>query len=136
VGSELCIRDRDYGDTESIVRDFQISQLHAFPFSPHVDHYSVPAGSYGKQIPNHTTQKRLKKLLHAGEEVFEDFAQENIGKELHVLIEKTDGIHFSGWSENYLFCSEENFELFSDQKIGKGEVIRGIYTSIIRKNKE
>jgi MiaB/RimO family radical SAM methylthiotransferase len=126
--------EKDYLDTESIVRDFSITQLHAFPFSPHVDHYSVPAGSFGDQVPNHIAQKRVKKLLRVGEEVFEQFANKNIEKELSVLVEKTKDWWFSGWSLNYLFCNETNFTPFPDQEIVRGKVVRGIYEKVIKKS--
>jgi MiaB/RimO family radical SAM methylthiotransferase len=164
----------DYLDTEDIVRDFQITQLHAFPFSPHVEHYSVPAGVFTDQVPNHISQKRVKKLLAVWSEVFERFAGENVGQELRVLVEKIasplpllggvgggtppnlpykgrdeqnpqSSFHlessfakelskFSGWSENYLFCDETNFEPFPWQEIARGKVIRGIYRKVIKKS--
>jgi len=144
IGADLIVgfpgeTDGDYQDTEDIIRDFQITQLHAFPFSAHMDHYSVPAGSFRDQVPNHIAQSRLKKLQKAGEEVFETFARENIGKELRVLVEKCPTIllsdhptirPFSGWSENYLFCDETNFVPFPDQEIAKGKIVWGIYKAL------
>ena len=75
-------------DTLSLVRDFGISQLHAFAFSPHVDHYSVPAGKFDEQVPNHISQKRLKELLAAGNEAFRELATQNRNTKHEVLIEK------------------------------------------------
>ncbi len=129
-------------DTLEIIEKYRITQLHAFPFSAHVDHYSVPAGNFSLQVPNHTAQARLKKLLRAGEEAFEEFRKENIGKTLRVLVEKNwqlrveswqkntisdleSNISFSGWSENYILCNEENFLPFHHQEIAKGKVIVG-----------
>lgn len=67
IGADLIVgfpgeTDRDFADTVEIVEKYQITQLHAFPFSAHVDHYSVPAGSYPNQVPNHIIQKRIKAL--------------------------------------------------------------------------
>ncbi len=70
--------DTDFQDTLEIIEKYRITQLHAFPFSAHVDHYSVPAGSFSLQVPNHIAQARIKKLLRAGEEAFEKFREENI----------------------------------------------------------
>jgi tRNA A37 methylthiotransferase MiaB len=53
----------DFNDTINSVKLFGITQLHAFPFSPHVDHYNVPAGSFPNQVPNHISQLRLKELI-------------------------------------------------------------------------
>jgi threonylcarbamoyladenosine tRNA methylthiotransferase MtaB len=51
IGADLIVgfpgeTDADFTDTLEIVEKYQISQLHAFPFSAHIDHYSVPAGSF------------------------------------------------------------------------------------------
>ena len=130
IGADLIVgfpgeTDEDYQDSEDLVREFEITQLHAFPFSGHLDHYSVPAGAYSDQIPNHTTQSRLKHLLRRGEEVFEQFAQRNIGKNVRILVEKgeNNGASFSGWSENYLLCNETNVDLLPYQEILRGTVI-------------
>ena len=93
LGADLIVgfpgeTESDFADTLEIVEKYEITQLHAFPFSPHLDHYSVPAGSYPDQVPNHTAQARLKNLQKSGAEVFRKFAHENIGKELRVLVEK------------------------------------------------
>ena len=60
-----------------------------------MDHYSVPAGSFPDQVPNHIAQSRLKNLLKAGEKAFEEYAENYVGKELRVLVEKIS--HFSGF---------------------------------------
>ena len=104
-----------------------------------MDHYSVPAGAYKDQVPNHIAQARLKKLLRAGENAYVTFASSNIGHELALLIEKStssplsDSLNiatFSGWSQNYLACDETNFMLISGQKIARGQVVRGVYQGV------
>ena len=139
IGADLIVwfpgeTDEDFQETEKIVRDFEITQLHAFPFSAHLDHYSVPAGKYENQVPNHTAQSRLKKLLRVGENVFESFANRQKKQSLSLLVEKTSESRFSGWSENYLFCNETNFTPFPDQEIGRGKILRWIYKSSIKKS--
>lgn len=93
IGADLIVgfpgeRDEDFLDTMNLVKDFQITQLHAFPFSAHLDHYHVPAGNFPDQIPNHIAQKRLKELMRIGEVQFLDFAENMRGKKVQVLIEK------------------------------------------------
>ena len=114
IGADLIVgfpgeTDEDFLMTKEVVETYRITQLHAFPFSPHVDHYHVPAGTFPEQVPNHIAQKRLKVLLETGNTAFEQFARENIGQTLRVLIEKTDGVNFSGWTENYLSADATNF---------------------------
>lgn len=111
------------------MKDFQISQLHAFAFSPHVDHYSVPAGSYDDQVPNHIAQSRLKNLLRAGESAFMKFAEENIGEAHEVLLEKISATTFSGWTKNYLGANERNFKTLDTEEKKRGNIIRGILLS-------
>lgn len=116
IGADLIVgfpgeTGEDFEDTLEIVEKYGITQLHAFPFSAHVDHYHVPAGHYPDQIPNHIAQQRLKKLIKTGENVFENFGEKNIGKKVRVLIEKVSGEKFSGWTENYLRVDETNIEL-------------------------
>jgi threonylcarbamoyladenosine tRNA methylthiotransferase MtaB len=138
IGADLIVgfpgeTDENYSDTEEIVRKYEITQLHAFPFSPHLDHYSVPAWMFPAQVPSHIKETRLRLLKRAGEEVFDSFAQKNVNSKLRVLVEKTDGIGFSGWSENYLFCNEANFEPFPNQIFSRGKVVEGIYRFPINK---
>lgn len=112
--------EADFGESLSIIDDFQITQLHAFPFSAHIDHYNVPAGKFANQVPNHIAQKRTKTLLAHGEEQKKIFAQGEIEKTLRVLVEKTtESGEFSGWSENYLACDETNFTPNPGQNIEK-----------------
>lgn len=93
IGADLIVgfpgeMDEDFLDTMNLVKDFQITQLHAFPFSAHLDHYSVPARSFPDQVANHITQKRLKELMRIGEVEFLNFAEKMTGKKVRVLIEK------------------------------------------------
>jgi MiaB/RimO family radical SAM methylthiotransferase len=141
IGADLIVwfpgeDEDDFNHTERIVRDFQITQLHAFAFSPHVDHYSVPAGKFDHQVPRHIVETRTRKILTAWEEVFWRFASDNIGRELRVLVEKTHVGGFSGWSLNYLFCNETNFLPFPQQKIERGAVVCGIYQQVIKKSSQ
>lgn len=125
--------DIDFADTVEVVEKYQISQLHAFPFSAHIDHYSVPAGNYPNQVPNHIIQNRTKFLQKIGEEVFEKWAEKTIGKEVNVLIEKISGNQFSGWTENYLACDGTNFKPYPGQDIQKGVLIKGDYKRVLDK---
>lgn len=126
--------DADFADTLEIVEKYGITQLHAFPFSAHVDHYSVPAGAFPDQVPNHIAQKRLKTLLKTGEEAFEKYARGFTGRELRVLIEKVGENTFSWWTENYLACDETNFTPLPWQEIARGKVVRGIYRQALVKD--
>ena len=129
IGADLIVgfpgeSEADFLKTRGLVSDFGITQLHAFPFSAHLDHYSVPAGKFPHQVPNHIMERRLKDLLQAGEQEKKQFQSSHQGRELAVLIEKIHGSGFSGWSENYIQCTQENFRPHAGQKIARGEVVR------------
>lgn len=134
IGADLIAgfpgeRHEDFLETLALITDFHITQLHAFPFSGHIDHYSVPAGSFPNQVPNHIAQERTKTLLEHGEQEKIQFALAEQGKTLRVLIEKEGPTwSFSGWSENYIACNEHNFIPEDGQILRRGSVILGRYT--------
>lgn len=116
IGADLILgfpgeTDENFQDTLDIVDNYQITQLHAFPFSGHIDHYSVPAGKFKDQVPNHIAQNRTKKILEHGSIQKKNLADDSIGKIFHVLVEKTsENGGFFGSTENYLACNETNFK--------------------------
>ncbi|MFZ4461263.1 MAG: hypothetical protein ACOYN2_01615 [Patescibacteria group bacterium] len=70
IGADLIVgfpgeTELDFADTLSLVEQFGITQLHAFPFSAHVDKYHVPAGNFPNQIPERTKLDRLDVLMKA-----------------------------------------------------------------------
>ncbi len=92
IGADLIVgfpgeTDSDFYDTFSLIPKFGITQLHAFPFSAHHDHYSVPAGKFPNQVDEKTKTERLNALLIEGERVQDLFHQENDGKYFKVLVE-------------------------------------------------
>lgn len=91
IGADIIVGfpgeiESDFEDTVGIVRDY-ITQLHAFPFSPHREHYSVPAGAFPEQIPEKIKSERLKTLLLLGEQKKQAFLKMNDGKKFSVLVE-------------------------------------------------
>lgn len=92
IGADLIVgfpgeTELDFADTLSLVEQFGITQLHAFPFSAHVDKYHVPAGNFPNQIPERTKLDRLDVLMKAGEVAKEIFLKANDGKRFEVLLE-------------------------------------------------
>lgn len=48
IGADLIVGfpsedDAAFQDSLTLIETYGITQLHAFPFSPHIDHYNVPA---------------------------------------------------------------------------------------------
>ncbi|MDD2892087.1 MAG: radical SAM protein [Candidatus Gracilibacteria bacterium] len=128
IGADLIVgfpgeTDADFQDTLELVGKYGITQLHAFPFSAHHDHYSVPAGKFPNQVDEKIKTERLNILLNEGERVKQGFLQANDGKYFHVLVEGK-GI---GWTENYIECTPENFELDPGFVFEKKSIAEGIY---------
>lgn len=125
IGADLIVgfpgeTDEDFEDTLSLVRDYEIAQVHAFPFSSHEGLHAVPAAKLPDQIPEKTKAERMSRLLSVAEEVRERFLQAHDGLELELLPEGSPSKEaFSGWSENHIALSERNFVLHDGQKLKK-----------------
>lgn len=68
IGADLIVgfpgeTDTDFQDTLGLIGTYGITQLHAFPFSAHKEHYSVPAGKFPDQIPEKIKTERLNILI-------------------------------------------------------------------------
>lgn len=115
VGADLIVgfpgeTDSDFEDTLSIVRDYSIVQVHAFPFSPHEGLHAVPASKLPDQVPEKTKAERMSRLLSLADDIREKFLKEHDGLELELLPEGSPSKEaFSGWSENHIALSEKNF---------------------------
>lgn len=68
IGADLIVgfpgeTDADFQDTLGLVSRYGITQLHAFPFSAHKDHYSVPAGNFPGQVDERVKADRWAALM-------------------------------------------------------------------------
>jgi MiaB/RimO family radical SAM methylthiotransferase len=115
IGADLIVgfpgeTEADFEDTLSLVRDFGITQVHAFPFSPHEGLHAVPASKLPDQIPDSIKSKRMERLVTEAEFVREAFLAKHDGLELELLPEGSPTREkFSGWSENHIALNEKNF---------------------------
>lgn len=134
IGADLIVgfpgeSEADFEDTLSLVHEYGISQLHAFPFSAHVSSYHVPAGSFDGQIPEATKTDRLSRLITAGNIANKEFIESHIGHELSLLVEgRTTATTFRGWSQNYIELTSANFTPKAGSKIARNELVRGVFT--------
>ncbi|MCH8518947.1 radical SAM protein [Candidatus Gracilibacteria bacterium] len=131
IGADIIVgfpseTDEDFRDTYELVRDYNITKLHAFPFSEHSLGEGVPAGRFKHQIPEHIKKERMTKLLVLGEEVAQSFYKSQKGKILEVLIEKSNSSAgtWSGWTQNYIEANESNFEVLTGV-LRRNEIITG-----------
>jgi len=141
IGADLIVwfpgeSDEDFMDTYNLVKDFDITKVHAFPFSAHTMWESVPAWKFKEQVPEDTKKERMNKLMKLWEEVREKFKKSQKWQTLKVLVEKSNlsqfspqgemKLQWSGWSENYIECDENNFEIITG-KPEKNNIIVGTY---------
>ena len=125
--------EEDFMESYHLVEEFQISKLHAFPFSAHTMWESVPAGKFWKQVSEGIKKERMKKLMKLWDRIRKDFRESQRGKLLKVLVEKSqtwtntcpqkDGeTPWSWWTENYLEVAENQFEIIAG-KAKKNSII-------------
>ena len=114
--------EEDFMDTYNLVKDCQITKVHAFPFSAHTMWESVPAGKFKNQVPESIKKDRMNRLMELWEQVREEFKSSQKWKVLKVLIEKSDRTSWSGWSENYIECDQSNIEIIVG-KIHRNSII-------------
>jgi MiaB/RimO family radical SAM methylthiotransferase len=136
IGADLIVgfpgeTESNFMDTYNLVGDFQITKLHAFPFSPHKYGEGVPAWFYKEQVDESVKKKRLDRLIQLWKRVRKEFIESQIGQVFEVLLEgKTLGDKFSGWTQNYIEVDETNFEVL-EWKIEKNSLVKWVLKWII-----
>lgn len=133
VGADLIVgfpgeTDADFEETLSLVERFGITQVHAFPFSPHEGAHAVPASKLPDQIPEPVKAERMRRLLSAGQEALRGFSKACDGLEFDMVVEAGSAeAKFSGWSQNHLALSNENFFPHPGQEWKRGKTVSGTY---------
>ncbi|EKE29632.1 MAG: MiaB-like protein tRNA modifying enzyme [uncultured bacterium (gcode 4)] len=123
--------DSDFQDTLDILKRFNISKVHAFPFSAHENRDTIPAAKFPNQVKNHIKNTRMKEILALWDDIRNWFLKDNSWRELKLLIEKTDWeSSFSWWSENYIFLNEKNFKIPPSSELKRWNIIKGTYAYI------
>ncbi len=104
--------DEDFESTYQWIKENHFNQLHVFPYSPRS---GTPAAAFKNQINGTIKHERVKALMNLSQELKEEFASWQIGKELDVLIEERHGEYMVGHASNYL---KVNVDLSNDS-VGK-----------------
>ena len=113
----------DFQDTLNLIKDCKITKVHAFPFSAHKLWENVPAWFYKEQISDKIKKDRMFEIMSLSEQIRDDFIDENLWKELEVLIEvvKPDW-KWKWWTQNYLEADDSNFKIISGE-IKRNEIV-------------
>jgi tRNA A37 methylthiotransferase MiaB len=126
IGADLIVgfpgeTESDFLETLHAIKDYNITKLHAFPFSDHHKGENVPASLYPDQVPQEIKKERESRLLEIGDKVRNDFIAKNKGTTHQVLIEEHKQGKWRGRTENYI-----QVEIEGDYH--KGEIISYTFT--------
>ena len=91
--------DEDALVTLENIKNLHFSNLHIFPYSKREN---TVAASMPNQIPQNIKKERAKALKEIANQKYQKFLQDNLNKNLEVLVEKVDKDNAYGLSENYL----------------------------------
>lgn len=114
--------EENFLDTLDLVKNYNITKVHAFPFSNHTLWEHVPASFFPHQIDEKIKKQRLDLLIATWEKVREDFITSQVGNTFEVLIENVKDGQFKWWTQNYIEATNDNFEIISGE-IKKNEII-------------
>lgn len=119
--------DSDFDLTLDLIKKHMIAKVHAFPFSAHNKHDTIPAAFFDWQIDEKIKRDRMKKILEVWESVRSDFLELNNWKKLNLLLERITETSFSWWSENYIALNSSNFRIDQWQDIKVWNIVSWIY---------
>ncbi len=94
--------DSDFQETLDWIKKYNITKLHAFPFSPHEKWEQIPAGLFPNQIDNRTKKLRQKEIIAVWNLVRENFVKESLWLKHDVLIEEKKWDKWYWWTGNYI----------------------------------
>ncbi len=106
--------ENDFLDTYNLVKDWLITKIHAFPFSPHTTWETVPAWSFPNQISDEIKKDRMWRLEEVWDYIRDKFIERNVWKEFEVLIEvvkNEEKVTWKWWTQNYIDVDNSNFEI-------------------------
>ncbi|MDR3168681.1 MAG: hypothetical protein LBU27_02800 [Candidatus Peribacteria bacterium] len=82
IGADLIVgfpgeTEADFLETLNGIETYNITKLHAFPFSDHHKGETVPASLYSHQVPQEIKKEREARLLVMGETIRNAFIADN-----------------------------------------------------------
>jgi len=92
--------EKDFMESVSLVQSARLLHTHIFPFSPRE---GTKAATLSGQIPTEEKKRRAAYLLEIARKSSEDFADERVGKEYRVLVERIRNGFAFGYTENFIY---------------------------------
>lgn len=107
IGADLIVgfpgeSEEQFQRMVDAVDKYQITKLHAFPFSPHQKGETVPAGKLDGQLNIETKKQRMDLLMAVWDQVRDRFLTLNQGTKRPVLLEKKIGDDRQWRTPNYI----------------------------------
>lgn len=107
IGADLIVgfpgeTDAQFQEMLDAVKHYDITKMHAFPFSPHQKWETVPAGKLDGQLDMTIKRARMDELLALAEQLRFRFEHRNHGIKRPVLLEKKLDHGRQGWTSNYI----------------------------------
>jgi threonylcarbamoyladenosine tRNA methylthiotransferase MtaB len=91
--------EEEHAATRRLVEDVRFSALHVFPFSPRP---GTAAASFKPRVPERIRDARARELGELSRRFSGEYARSWLGREVDVLLEKSQTGTAEGTSENYL----------------------------------
>ncbi len=92
--------EREFEETKALVKEVAFSRVHLFSYSPRAGTWAANQ----KQLPEEVKKFRLHELEKEALITAEEWVQKTMReREVHVLIEETDGPFSYGYTEHYLY---------------------------------
>jgi threonylcarbamoyladenosine tRNA methylthiotransferase MtaB len=109
--------EEEWQESMATARAANFSAIHVFPYSPRT---GTVAAELGKFVDPKTQARRVDELLELARESSANFAQQFVGREMPVLVEKIENGVADGLTENYL---RAQFAIDAAQKYYVGDVV-------------
>lgn len=88
-----------FAQTLRVLKEARPSRIHVFRFSPRP---GTPASRFENQVNPRVSNHRAQKLLRLAEELSLEFARQQIGNKLQLVVESREENYWVGLSQNYL----------------------------------
>ena len=111
--------EEDFNDTLKLSKEVGFSKIHVFPYS---DRTGTVASRMKDKVDGNIKKERVQKLIELSNELERKYFEENLNKEVEVLIEEEKDGCFYGFTNNYI-----PLKLEGDYKINQ------IYKLILKK---
>lgn len=93
--------DEDFENTYNFLKKIKFYKMHIFKYSPKK---GTVAEKMANQVDGSKKEERSKRLLNLSDKYQNMYNEENLGKNLKVLIEEKEDGYLKGHTSNYIMC--------------------------------